>query len=50
MHPLVRDVLARTRGGERRKQNVTIIVLTCIAKALKTTPDRLLVPPRNARG
>jgi transcriptional regulator with XRE-family HTH domain len=35
---------------ERQKRNVTIVVLARIAKALKTTPDRLLVPPRKARG
>jgi transcriptional regulator with XRE-family HTH domain len=30
---------------ERRLRNVTIVVLARIAKALKTTPDKLLVPP-----
>jgi len=35
---------------ERRKRNVTIVVLTRIARALKTTPDRLLVAPRKSRG
>jgi transcriptional regulator with XRE-family HTH domain len=34
---------------ERGKRNVTIIVLARIAGALKTTPDRLLVPPRKSR-
>lgn len=34
---------------ERGKRNVTIVVLARIAKALKTTPDRLLVPPRKSR-
>ena len=33
---------------ERGKRNVTIIVLARIAKALKTTPDRLLVPGRKS--
>jgi transcriptional regulator with XRE-family HTH domain len=31
---------------ERGKRNVTIVVLSKIARALKTTPDRLLIPPR----
>jgi transcriptional regulator with XRE-family HTH domain len=31
---------------ERGLRNVTIVVLARIARALKTTPDRLLVPPR----
>ncbi len=35
---------------ERRKRNVTIVVLARIAKALKTTPDRLLIPPRKSKG
>lgn len=35
---------------ERRKRNVTIVVLARIARALKMTPDRLLVPPRKTRG
>lgn len=35
---------------ERGKRNVTIVVLARLAAALKTTPDRLLVPPRRARG
>jgi transcriptional regulator with XRE-family HTH domain len=34
---------------ERRKRNVTIVVLARIARALKTTPDRLLVPPRKGK-
>jgi transcriptional regulator with XRE-family HTH domain len=34
---------------ERGKRNVTIVVLARIAKALKTTPDRLLVPGRKAK-
>jgi transcriptional regulator with XRE-family HTH domain len=34
---------------ERGKRNVTIVVLARIAKALKTTPDRLLVPSRKSR-
>lgn len=35
---------------ERGKRNVTIVVLAKIARALKTTPDRLLVPPRKLKG
>jgi transcriptional regulator with XRE-family HTH domain len=35
---------------ERGKRNVTVVVLARIAKALKTTPDRLLVPSRKAKG
>jgi transcriptional regulator with XRE-family HTH domain len=35
---------------ERKKRNVTIVVLAKIAKALKTSPDRLLVPPRKLKG
>jgi transcriptional regulator with XRE-family HTH domain len=34
---------------ERGKRNVTIVVLARIAKALKTTPDRLLVPVRKSK-
>ena len=34
---------------ERGKRNVTIVVLARIARALKTTPDRLLVPARKSR-
>lgn len=34
---------------ERSKRNVTIVVLARIAGALKTTPDRLLVPPRKSK-
>jgi transcriptional regulator with XRE-family HTH domain len=34
---------------ERGKRNVTIVVLARIARALKTTPDRLLIPPRKPR-
>ncbi|WP_082512566.1 helix-turn-helix transcriptional regulator [Afipia sp. Root123D2] len=34
---------------ERGKRNVTIVVLARLASALKTTPDRLLVPPRRSR-
>jgi len=34
---------------ERRKRNVTIVVLARIAKALKTTPDRLLIPARKSK-
>ncbi|QND73996.1 helix-turn-helix domain-containing protein [Tardiphaga robiniae] len=34
---------------ERGKRNLTVIVLARIAGALKTTPDKLLVPPRKAR-
>jgi transcriptional regulator with XRE-family HTH domain len=30
---------------ERRKRNVTIIVLAKIAKALNTSPDKLLISP-----
>lgn len=35
---------------ERQKRNVTVIVLARIAKALGTTPDKLLIPPRRAKG
>ncbi|MCA1544156.1 helix-turn-helix transcriptional regulator [Bradyrhizobium sp. NBAIM32] len=35
---------------ERGTRNCTIIVLARLAKALKTTPDRLLVPQRKGRG
>jgi transcriptional regulator with XRE-family HTH domain len=35
---------------ERGKRNVTIVVLARIARALKTTPDRLLIPPRKSKG
>jgi transcriptional regulator with XRE-family HTH domain len=35
---------------ERGKRNVTIVVLAKIARALKTPPDRLLIPPRKSRG
>jgi transcriptional regulator with XRE-family HTH domain len=35
---------------ERKKRNVTITVLAKIARALKTTPDRLLIPPRKLKG
>ncbi|WP_458309315.1 hypothetical protein [Bradyrhizobium sp. 195] len=34
---------------ERGVRNCTIIVLARLAKALKTTPDRLLVPQRKGR-
>jgi transcriptional regulator with XRE-family HTH domain len=34
---------------ERGKRNVTIVVLARLATALKTTPDRLLVPHRKSR-
>lgn len=34
---------------ERAKRNVTVVVLARIARALKTTPDRLLVAPRKSR-
>ena len=34
---------------ERGKRNVTIVVLSKIARALKTTPDRLLIPPRKSK-
>ncbi|QLH73469.1 helix-turn-helix domain-containing protein [Rhodopseudomonas palustris] len=34
---------------ERGKRNLTVIVLARIAGALKTTPDKLLIPPRKAR-
>ncbi len=37
----------RWSGGKR---NVTIVVLARIARALKTTPDRLLVPKSKAKG
>ncbi|MCK1508402.1 helix-turn-helix transcriptional regulator [Bradyrhizobium sp. 18] len=35
---------------ERGARNCTIIVLARLARALKTTPDRLLVPQKRARG
>ena len=34
---------------ERGKRNVTIVILARIAKALKTTPDRLPVPARKLK-
>ena len=34
---------------ERGKRNVTVVVLARIAKALKTTPDRLLVPVKRSK-
>ncbi|WP_137045869.1 helix-turn-helix domain-containing protein [Pseudolabrys sp. FHR47] len=34
---------------ERGKRNVTVVVLARIAHALKTSPDRLLVPLRKNR-
>ncbi|MCP2214416.1 helix-turn-helix domain-containing protein [Bradyrhizobium diazoefficiens] len=34
---------------ERGTRNCTIIVLARLARALKTTPDRLLVPQRKGR-
>lgn len=34
---------------ERGARNCTIIVLARLAKALQTTPDRLLVPQRKGR-
>ncbi|NOJ40906.1 helix-turn-helix domain-containing protein [Bradyrhizobium australiense] len=34
---------------ERGKRNVTIVVLARIAKALKTTPDRLLVSGKKGK-
>ncbi|WP_340672098.1 helix-turn-helix transcriptional regulator [Bradyrhizobium ottawaense] len=34
---------------ERGTRNCTIIVLARLAKALKTTPDRLLAPQRKGR-
>ena len=34
---------------ERRLMNLTIGVLARLAKALATTPDKLLVPPRKSR-
>ncbi|GAB9211447.1 helix-turn-helix domain-containing protein [Bradyrhizobium sp. CIR3A] len=34
---------------ERGTRNCTIIVLARLAKALKTTPDKLLVPQRKGR-
>jgi transcriptional regulator with XRE-family HTH domain len=34
---------------ERGKRNVTVVVLARIAKALNTTPDRLLVPARKSK-
>lgn len=35
---------------ERGARNCTIIVLARLARALKTTPDRLLVPQKRTRG
>jgi transcriptional regulator with XRE-family HTH domain len=35
---------------ERGKRNVTVVILARIAKALKTTPDKLLVPSRKQKG
>lgn len=35
---------------ERSKRNVTVVVLARIARALKTTPDRLLLPLRKSKG
>ena len=34
---------------ERRQRNVTIEVLARLAKALGTTADQLLIPPRKAK-
>jgi transcriptional regulator with XRE-family HTH domain len=34
---------------ERGKRNVTIVVLARMAKALKTTPDKLLIPVRRTK-
>lgn len=34
---------------ERGTRNCTIIVLARLARALKTTPDRLLIPQRKGR-
>ncbi len=35
---------------ERKQRNLTIGVLARLAKALGTTPDKLLVPPRKGKG
>lgn len=35
---------------ERSKRNVTVVVLARIARALGTTPDRLLLPLRRGKG
>ncbi|MHC2318828.1 transcriptional regulator with XRE-family HTH domain [Bradyrhizobium diazoefficiens] len=35
---------------ERGTRNCTIIVLARLARALKTTPDRLLMAPKKSRG
>ena len=35
---------------ERRQRNLTISVLARIARALGTTPDRLLIPPTPHKG
>ncbi|XIA63345.1 helix-turn-helix domain-containing protein [Bradyrhizobium sp. TZ2] len=35
---------------ERGMRNCTIVVLARLARALKTTPDRLLVPQKKTRG
>ena len=35
---------------ERGTRNCTIVVLARLARALKTTPDRLLVPQKKTRG
>jgi transcriptional regulator with XRE-family HTH domain len=34
---------------ERQKRNVTVLVLARIARALKITPDQLLVPMKGSR-
>jgi transcriptional regulator with XRE-family HTH domain len=35
---------------ERKLRNTTIVVLSRLAKALKTTPDKLLVPRKQKSG
>lgn len=35
---------------ERGTRNCTVIVLARLARALKTTPDRLLIPQKRSRG
>jgi transcriptional regulator with XRE-family HTH domain len=35
---------------ERSKRNPTVVVLARIARALKTAPDKLLVPLRRSKG
>lgn len=34
---------------ERRQRNITIVVLSRIAEALRVSPDKLLIPPTRRR-